>query len=264
MERFVTKTTNPTEIELLDSKDFSLIFKEQELGNDQVEFILSLKKLYDKNLVAYKEDIVISLLATYGWYEEILELCSINELKNTPGKKVEDKLNKSAIGGKFKIYLHSKKGEKIKAESKSFKGKFGNAQKTSVSLVPVETMNQDSPVIWKMEMNEISGPTLKLNKDLIKVQEKIKSSQIWQALILPEVLRQGTRFFLEFKEDGGDVERDWVVTWEAFLRELGMEDPPQSKEDYEEYIDSVVNDWAEKYDYIDKVNIDIENEEAEY
>jgi len=120
--------------------------------------------------------------------------------------------------------------------------------KDKMSLLPVDFMDLGS-VVWKLEIGD-DAPLLWLNNRIEGIPQIARSEPVFLSLVYPEVVR---RILETVLEEGRltDDDSDWERRWVNFVKNLGMEEPPEGIGDVariekEGWIDEAVERFSQK------------------
>jgi hypothetical protein len=130
------------------------------------------------------------------------------------------------------------------------------------ALLPVNVRDLGS-LIWRMELTPDDDPLLELNKNYLGIAEKLRTDVEYQALIIPEAVRQ---VLIHLVENNSDPDpENWVQKWIRWLSDLGFKDIPEedetSSKDIEEWAEKVVQKFSKKYELFERTKQKLFNDE---
>lgn len=124
-------------------------------------------------------------------------------------------------------------------------------------ILPVRTTDLGSEV-WKLEIDEDTGPVLCVSNKLPGLKEQVKTDPIYGALILPQVVRLVVSRIVS---SGSFDEEDWTGHWSAWVHaECGLDLGSMMAEEQsaDEAGDEVASSFAARHDLLSKVLTSLE------
>jgi hypothetical protein len=105
------------------------------------------------------------------------------------------------------------------------------------SLLPLRETALGSE-LWKVDIDERTGPTLSVNNSVPGLAAEIRSSPLLQGVIFPHAFR----LILQKLPAAGEDDEDtvWGADWRKFLQELGVDVEAEDRDDPD-----VLDDWVE-------------------
>ena len=130
------------------------------------------------------------------------------------------------------------------------------------ALLPVDCIDLGN-LIWRMSLDLDGGPVLELNNNYPSIREKLRTDVEYQALIIPEAVRQ---VLIRLVENSSDPDPEsWVQRWTTWLSELGFKEIPEedetSRQNIADWADKVVQKFSKKYDLFEKTKTKLFNDE---
>jgi hypothetical protein len=124
-------------------------------------------------------------------------------------------------------------------------------------LIKVSKKNLDS-VPWDLQIydEDDEKPELILNNNIPDAIAKLRDNAIFQALILPVIIRQVYEFIL-YEHKGRAEDNSWQLKWLVFGEQIsGAEIPGPGAEEpeIESYIDEVLRKFCAAHKLIDRMN----------
>lgn len=112
--------------------------------------------------------------------------------------------------------------------------------------------------LWKVDIDVRAGPRLLLNSRIPGIAAKLRTTSLYQGLILPHALRAVLRGLQPEGED--DDDNIWGDNWRVFLTEMGLSAEPEQWDDdelKEEWIEDAVERFCALKKFADQLRAQI-------
>jgi hypothetical protein len=130
-------------------------------------------------------------------------------------------------------------------------------QPASLIILATRPLGQQT---WKVNIPEIGKPELVINNAIPDALNKLRSSPIFQSLILPAALKQILMFYLwEDELDDESVRLQWL----AFAEHLAGEKPhSEDPAELAAWVDDVVERFSERFKLCERLNLKLEEAQS--
>ena len=224
--------TNPTNIQKIFKSNIDVeVFDE---SNGQRNFIIH--EFFIANLGLPRDALVYCVPKAHD-AEKPISLGQVDNLKNIEKMlPIEDLSDHHAL--RFRFLVVDQESSMILASAENIRAKSPNDDELE-PLLPVDLYDLGN-IIWKMYLEPDEEPALWLNKNYPGIADKLRTDVEYQALIIPQAVRQVLIHLVENNSDP-DLE-NWVQKWTQWLVDLGIKDIPEE----DEASHSDIAKWAEK------------------
>ena len=116
--------------------------------------------------------------------------------------------------------------------------------------------------IWRVQIESDIRPTLVLNNRIPAFQHRLLDNPFLQGVLLPAALRAVAQYLADNEIINDIEEGGWQVEWREFLREelnIRHEPPAGEEGDRDEWIDSVVQAFCNKQDFVPRIRLAVES-----
>ena len=119
-------------------------------------------------------------------------------------------------------------------------------------ILPVNHTDELGDLVWRLRIEESSGPVLEVNSRIDGIREAVRSDRTFFALVFPAVLREVLTHIVVREELHPDDAADdtWYGEWMAFVRTFHFGDPPPEgspQDELDAWIDDVASSFASRH-----------------
>lgn len=124
------------------------------------------------------------------------------------------------------------------------------------SIFPVDYRDLGQE-IWRVEIEEESGPVLLLNSKIPALMHRIHENPLVAGALLPAAFRIVLDYIADDASEDDEEGTGWKSDWLRFCREdLGVDDDPEDLEDdddaREKWVDQVVHNYCESRKFVER------------
>ena len=251
----VSHVTNPTNIQKIFKSNIS--FEVFDDSHGKRNFIIH--ELFLANL-DLPGDALIYCVPKAGDVEKPVSLGQVGNPKNIREMLPIEGLSSNAPL-KFRFLVVDYDTSMILASAENLRARSPNDDDLE-SLLPINYIDLGN-LIWRMSLEPDDDPELDLNINYPGIGEKLRTDVEYQALIIPEAVRQ---VLIHLVENNSDPDpENWVEKWTRWLSELGFKEIPDdddmSRKEIEDWAEKVVQKFSKKYELFERTKQKLFNDE---
>jgi len=131
----------------------------------------------------------------------------------------------------FRVLVFDETTSKILASAEDVRGRTKSESESVAPILPAETVDNLGQEIWKVYIAKDERPVLLLNKEFPRILDCLASDVIFQALIIPQALRQCLMHLINNDSADPSDPSAWQNKWSLFLKEMDFDTKPDAEDD---------------------------------
>ena len=251
MTRIQSSTGNPFNQIRIKLEDLDIRVDEEREG-----LIKSFSVKVDLSSYDLPKDGIVKIVLNAKKWQKIIPLGTVENTKELTNRKVPQ-----IAGIECTVFVTEKDDPLIIAKSKPMKLSVAAGDEGNVSgILPMQPDPELKDLLWRLSFDPSTGaPTLLYNvSDELDVKAHIQNDKCVQAYIIPSIV---TQILIKLAKNFDD-EEEWVIDWKNWLSHCGEEMPEDRNDDnaVEEWVLSVVQDFAKRQKWIEFIVFDLRND----